>query len=52
VEGMLKMLQRLIGEAIRLERLPRTGLWPIRMDPSQIDQTLRRTYAPMKPFCS
>ncbi|MBA3030434.1 MAG: response regulator [Desulfobacteraceae bacterium] len=40
IEGMLKMLRRLIGEDIDLAWLPETGLWPIRMDPSQIDQIL------------
>lgn len=40
VEGMLKMLQRLIGEDIVLEWLPADGLWPVRMDPSQLDQIL------------
>lgn len=40
VEGMLKMLQRLIGEDISLVWLPGSGLWPVRMDPSQIDQIL------------
>jgi PAS domain S-box-containing protein len=40
VEGMLLMLRRLIGEDIDLVWLPGTGLWPIRMDPSQIDQVL------------
>ncbi len=40
VEGMLKMLRRLIGEDIDLAWLPGTGLWPIKMDPSQIDQIL------------
>ncbi len=40
VEGMLMMLRRLIGEDINLVWQPKTGLWPIRMDPSQIDQLL------------
>ena len=40
VEGMLKMLRRLIGEDIDLAWLPGTSLWPIKMDPSQIDQIL------------
>lgn len=40
VEGMLKMLRRLIGEDIDLVWLPASGLWPVRMDPSQIDQLL------------
>ncbi len=40
VGGMLNMLKRLIGEDIRLEWNPAAGLWPVRMDPSQIDQLL------------
>lgn len=38
VEGMLKMLRRLIGEDIELTWMPGNNLWPIKMDPSQIDQ--------------
>jgi two-component system, cell cycle sensor histidine kinase and response regulator CckA len=40
IEGMLKMLRRLIGEDIDLAWLPDTDLWPVRMDPAQIDQIL------------
>ncbi len=40
VTGMLKMLQRLIGEDIDLVWMPGTGLWPVKIDPSQIDQLL------------
>ena len=40
VEGMLKMLRRLIGEDIHLTWLPGANLWPVRVDPSQIDQIL------------
>jgi two-component system cell cycle sensor histidine kinase/response regulator CckA len=40
VEGMLKMLRRLIGEDIDLAWLPGNNLWPVKMDPSQIDQIL------------
>lgn len=40
LEGMLKMLRRLIGEDIDLVWMPGSGLWPISMDPSQIDQIL------------
>jgi PAS domain S-box-containing protein len=40
VESMLKMLHRLIGEDIDLAWLPTTDLWPVRVDPSQIDQIL------------
>jgi signal transduction histidine kinase len=38
--GMLKMLQRLIGEEIELTWRPGAGLWPVEMDPSQVDQIL------------
>jgi CheY-like chemotaxis protein len=38
VAGMLKMLLRLIGENIDLVWKPGTGVWPIMIDPSQIDQ--------------
>ncbi|HOW65855.1 MAG TPA: PAS domain S-box protein [Candidatus Paceibacterota bacterium] len=40
ISGMLKMLQRLIGEDIQLAWLPGSGLWPVLVDPSQIDQVL------------
>ncbi|MDR3553575.1 MAG: PAS domain S-box protein [Syntrophobacteraceae bacterium] len=40
VEGMLKILRRLIGENIDLTWLPGKNLWPVKMDPSQIDQVL------------
>jgi PAS domain S-box-containing protein len=40
LEGMLKMLQRLIGEAITLVWRPAHAPWPVRMDPSQVDQLL------------
>lgn len=40
VESMLKLLRRLIGEDIDLSWLPVSRLWPVKMDPSQIDQIL------------
>ncbi len=40
VQGMLKMLRRLIGEDITLAWLPRGSLWPVFLDPSQVDQVL------------
>ncbi|MDY0221877.1 MAG: PAS domain-containing protein [Desulfobacterium sp.] len=40
VESMLKMLRRLIGENIELSWLPVSRLWPVKIDPSQIDQIL------------
>jgi two-component system, cell cycle sensor histidine kinase and response regulator CckA len=39
VEGMLKMLRRLIGENIELLWRP-GNLWNIKMDPAQVDQIL------------
>ena len=40
LEGMLKMLRRLIGEDIDLVWLPGKNLGRVRMDPSQIEQLL------------
>ena len=40
VTGMLKMLQRLIGEDIDLLWLPGADVWPVKMDPAQVDQIL------------
>ena len=40
VEGMLKMLRRLIGEDIDLVWRPDPRLWPVKMDPSQMEQVL------------
>lgn len=40
VEGMLKMLRRLIGEEIELAWLPDPALWRVKMDTAQIDQIL------------
>jgi CheY-like chemotaxis protein len=40
VQGMLNMLRRLIGEDIDLSWLPGADVWPVKVDPSQIDQIL------------
>ncbi|MDA8141788.1 MAG: PAS domain S-box protein [Desulfobacteraceae bacterium] len=40
VESMFKILRRLIGEDIDLAWLPKTNVWPVMMDPTQIDQIL------------
>ncbi|MCZ7599311.1 MAG: ATP-binding protein [Gammaproteobacteria bacterium] len=40
IGNTLRMLQRLIGEDIRLEWSPANDLWPVKMDPSQLDQVL------------
>ncbi len=38
VGGMLKMLRRLIGEDIDFAWMPGAEVWPVKVDPSQIDQ--------------
>jgi PAS domain S-box-containing protein len=38
IENMLKMVNRLIGEDIDLAWLPCINIWPVKIDPSQIDQ--------------
>ncbi len=40
VEDSLKMLRRLIGEDITLKWLPADSLWPVKIDPSQLNQIL------------
>ncbi|MCG8552907.1 MAG: PAS domain S-box protein [Desulfobacterales bacterium] len=40
VTGMIKMLKRLIGENIDLAWVPSKEVWPVKIDPSQIDQIL------------
>jgi two-component system, cell cycle sensor histidine kinase and response regulator CckA len=40
VEGLLKMLRRLIGEDIHLVWLPGKGLRQVNIDPTQVDQIL------------
>jgi PAS domain S-box-containing protein len=40
IKGMIKMLQRLIGEDIELKWLPGNNLWQIMIDPTQLDQVL------------
>ncbi|MFA6010673.1 MAG: transporter substrate-binding domain-containing protein [Desulfobacteraceae bacterium] len=40
VTHMLKMLRRLIGEHIELAWVPGLDVWPVKIDPSQIDQIL------------
>ncbi|MCF8074852.1 MAG: transporter substrate-binding domain-containing protein [Desulfotignum sp.] len=40
VEGMLKMIRRLIGEDIDLSWKPKPGVWPVKIDPSQLNQIL------------
>ena len=40
IAGMLMMLDRLIGEHIALLWKPAAPLWPVNMDPAQIDQIM------------
>ena len=40
IESMLKMLRRLIGEDIDLAWLPGSEVWPVKLDPSQVDQIM------------
>ena len=40
IAGMLKILQRIIGEDIHLGWQPGANLWPVKLDPSQVDQIL------------
>jgi two-component system, cell cycle sensor histidine kinase and response regulator CckA len=40
IEGILKMLRRIIGENIELAWMPATGQCTVCMDPSQLDQIL------------
>ena len=40
IAAMLKILQRLIGERIELSWRPGNNLWPVLIDPTQIDQIL------------
>ncbi len=40
IENMLKMLQRLMGENIRLTWKPGNRLWSLKVDPGRIDQIL------------
>ncbi|MCC5844572.1 MAG: PAS domain-containing protein [Verrucomicrobia bacterium] len=40
LQGMMKMLRRLIGERIKLEWSLAEDLWPVFIDPGQVDQLL------------
>ncbi len=40
IADMTKMLRRLIGEDINLALIPGVSLWPVKIDPAQIDQLL------------
>ncbi len=40
VSGLLKMVRRLIGEDIELRWRPGENVWPVKVDPTQLDQIL------------
>ncbi len=40
ISKMIRMLERLIGESIRLEYIASPHIWQLKVDPSQIDQML------------
>ena len=40
IGGALQMLQRIVGEDIELAWRPADALWPVKVDPAQIDQIL------------
>lgn len=40
IEGLLKMVRRLIGEDIKLIFIPGKEIWHVKVDPAQIDQIL------------
>jgi signal transduction histidine kinase len=40
IVGMITMLQRLIGENIQVIWIPNKAVWPIKVDPAQLDQIL------------
>jgi PAS domain S-box-containing protein len=40
IAASLSMVRSLVGEAITVEWLPQANLWPVRMDPSQLNQIL------------
>jgi PAS domain S-box-containing protein len=40
VTGMLKMLSRLLGETVEIRWAPDTKIWPVKVDPCQLDQIL------------
>jgi len=49
---MLSMLRRLIGEDIDLTWKPGAELWPVKMDPSQVDQILANLCVNARDACS
>jgi PAS domain S-box-containing protein len=40
IDTSMRMLKLLVGESVRLRWVPGNGIWPVRVDPSQLDQIL------------
>jgi signal transduction histidine kinase len=40
VDGMIIMLQRLVGDRIELDWKPGESIWPVKLDPAQVNQLL------------
>ena len=40
IDGAITMLQRLIGEDVRLNWMPGAGVWPVKADPGQVERIL------------
>ncbi len=40
IAGMIRMLERMIGENISIQWKPVHNLWPVKVDPSQVDQII------------
>jgi len=40
IDGVQKSLTRMIGEDIELRVIPGAGLWPVMIDPTQVDQVI------------
>ena len=40
VDGMVTMIKRLIGEDIDFAWIPGQNIWPVKLDPSQVDQII------------
>ena len=40
IDSMQNILRRLVGKDIQINWLPGTGVWPVKMDPAQVDQVM------------
>jgi PAS domain S-box-containing protein len=45
IAGALRMVERIVGENVRIEWRPGDALWPVHIDPSQVAQTLTNLVA-------